>query len=70
MPDYHWHANHVDAPARGSKAAARLDARRLAVTSYNLEQPRVPGGIVSYELLRAHGPDFPVLVRCYQKGCY
>lgn len=27
----HWHANHVDAPARGSQKDALKDARRLGV---------------------------------------
>jgi hypothetical protein len=65
MPDYHYHANHISAPARGSKRAALKDARDLHVGPDNFAE-RVDGSVVTGELVREHGVEFPLIVRCYR----
>ena len=68
MPDWHYHANHVDAPARGSKAAAYKDARRLKL--HALDAQLLHGdGSRSAETFREHGPDYPFVVRCFRSDC-
>jgi hypothetical protein len=60
--DGHYHANHIDAPARSSKAAARKDAKRLRLQPQDF-------GITSAEDIRFHGPDFPLILRCFNTDC-
>lgn len=64
MADWHYHANHIDAPARGSKAAAMKDARSMHAL-YDSENHRV-NALVSAETIREHGVEFPLIVRCFR----
>jgi hypothetical protein len=70
MPDHHYHANHVDAPARGSKRLALRDAKRLRVEDEPAEQ-RVPDpgirGVDGPE--RVHGLEYPLIVKCWRPEC-
>lgn len=66
MPDWHYHANHIEAPARGSKAAAMRDARRLHA-SYNDNWLIEP--VLSAETVREHGVEFPQIVKCFRPDC-
>jgi hypothetical protein len=61
MPDHHYHANHEDAPARGSKAAAHKDARALHLY---LNPP-----VVTAEDIKTHGADYPAVIRCWKSEC-
>jgi hypothetical protein len=70
MPDHHYHANHVDAPARGSKRLALADAKRLRVEDDPAEQ-RVPDtGIRGFgEASHEHGLEYPLIVKCWRPEC-
>lgn len=68
MPDHHYHANHIDAPARGSKRVALKDARRLHV-ELDREHRRDPRGAVGAAEIREHGVEFPLIVRCHRPDC-
>jgi len=65
--DWHYHANHIDAPARGSKTAAMKDARRLHVLNAiydGTELPEDPNG------RRPNGfPEWPLIVKCFRPDC-
>lgn len=61
MNDWHYHANHVDGPARGSKRSAMKDARRLHVY--------LSLSIVDVESIRQHGIEYPMIVRCSRSDC-
>lgn len=57
----HYHANHVDAPARSSKRVALKDARELGLY---LDPP-----IVTAEDIKAHGAEYPLVIRCFRTDC-
>lgn len=64
--DWHYHANHTDAPARGSKTVALRDARRLRVNAYTAAEVQRDKRIVSSDTVSEHGIEFPLIVRCFQ----
>lgn len=71
MSDHHYHANHTDAPARGSKTNAMKDARRLHVL--NSIYADSGGWLVKPETtgdnIKAHGIEFPLIVKCRRQDC-
>lgn len=72
MADWHYHANHIDAPARGSKTVAMKDARvlRLHAALYATEFAHDTGWLVDPGINDGRqGLEFPFVVKCFRSDC-